>query len=124
MPEDLPVLQEMHRLSGFSYPFPDLEKLEAFQVVVDAENRPIMAAGAEKILQLYLFCWKDDHPATRLHAMRMLHQSLEKCLADDYTEANAFLPPQIAERFGKRLERSFGWVRNWSSWCIAIRKEH
>jgi hypothetical protein len=123
-PEDLPILQEMHRRSGFTYPFPDLEKLEAFQVVTDEDDKPIMAAGAEKILQLYLFCGQEDHPATRLHAMRLLHKALGKLLSSNYTEANAFLPPEIAEKFGRRLEKTFGWVRNWSSWCIAIKKEN
>lgn len=118
---DLPALREMHRAAGFDYAFPDFQngKFEACAVVADKLDRPLMAAAAERILQLYLLSGEFPHPASKLHAIRLLHAALAAALkAAGYREANAFLPPAIEKRFGHRLMRTFGWVKNWASYCI------
>lgn len=103
------------------YPYPDLSSplIEAVHVVVDDEDQPVMAVAAQRIVELYLYGKPEPmHPALRLHAIRLIHDSLAAELrAKGYREANAFLPPGIAAKFGRRLERSFGWVKNWCSWC-------
>jgi len=113
----------MYEQAGFAYQFPDLHSplFEAAKVVVDEDDQPLMAAAAERIIQLYLFCGKMEHPGAALHGIRMLHEALRPELKErGYAEANAFLPPQIEKSFGRRLMRSFGWVKNWASYCSRI----
>jgi len=119
---DIPVLREMHAASGYAYDFPDLNggMFEACAVVVDEQDKPIMAAAAERILQLYLF-GGEGNPAVKLAAVRMLHDGLRPTLRQrGYQEANAFLPPQICKRFGRRLKQIFSWVENWPSFSVRI----
>ncbi|MGH9343307.1 MAG: hypothetical protein ACRD19_06045 [Terriglobia bacterium] len=118
---DIPALQAMHRAAGFDYEFPDFRngKFEAIAVVADNLGRPLMAAAAERIVQLYLLSGEFSHPASKLHAIRLLHHALAEMLrAQGYREANAFLPPEIENHFGRRLMKSFGWVKNWASYAI------
>ena len=115
---DIPKLQQMAADSGYPYPAPEDAAIEAVHVVVDENDQPVMAAAAKRIIELYLWAGAFDHPAAKLHAVRLLHESMAAELqARGYSEANAFLPPAIARKFGRRLERSFGWVRNWASWA-------
>lgn len=116
---DLPALQEMAEASGCPYPeCLDNPMIEAISVVVDEKDRPIMACAVERIIQGYLFTSNQGHPAMRLHAMRLLHQEMAgKLRSLGYNSCEAFLPPKLELSFGKRLERCFGWTKNWSSWC-------
>jgi hypothetical protein len=117
--KDIPILRKFYEDSGFPYTFPDLNAMESVRVVVDENDQPVMAAAAEKLIQLYLFVGKDGHPAAKLHAIRLLHSALRTELKRlGYNGAEAFLPPSIASTFGRRLERSFGWVKNWASWTL------
>ncbi len=114
---DTPTLRNMAEASGFPYIDPTSDKIEALMVVVDEFDVPVAACAAERIVQLYLWC-EDQHPAAKMRALRMLHQEMAPALkAKGYDECNGFFPPQLAASFGRRLERSFGWVRNWTSWC-------
>ena len=116
--DDLPTIQAIGEANGFAYVDPKSPEIEAALVVVDDNGRFLMACAAERIVQLYL--WSAEcEPAAKLHALRLLHREMSVRLSQaGYTEANAFLPPPIAGRFGRRLERTFGWVRNWPSWAI------
>jgi hypothetical protein len=119
--DDIPVLRAMHERSGFAYEWPDLDsgRFESTLVVVDEEDRPIMAAFAERIVQLYLLTGDEGHPAAKLHGIRLLHQTMQSQLErKGYTEANAFLPPEVERIFGRRLMKTFGWAKNWLSYCI------
>jgi len=119
--EDIPVLEEMYRAAGFDYEFPDLlgPEIEATRVVVDENNRPLMAVSAKRTIELYLFCGKSEHPASALHAIRLLHESMKWALKQKgYSDANAFLPPRIAKSSGRRLQRTFGWLRAWDSYFV------
>jgi hypothetical protein len=119
--EDIPTLREFYTASGFAYDFPDLSRMEAVVVVADEDDRPIMAVAAEKLVQLYLLASKDGHPATKLHAIRLLHSAMSaELIRLGYNGAEAFIPPSIASVFGRRLERTFGWVKNWRSWTIKL----
>lgn len=122
---DIPALKRMAEASG--YPYPQLSEksgqLECVYVIANEDDQPVMACAAERICQLFLYVptSKDSleaHPAAKLHALRLLHDAMAADLrAKGYTEANAFIPPSIAGKFGRRLMRSFGWVKNWPSWC-------
>lgn len=116
-PFDIPALKAIYERQGFPYAFPDLNKMEAVLVVTDENGEPVAAIAAEKLVQLYLFVGTMEHPATALAIIRLMHAELSKVLkSKGYSSAEAFLPPSIARRFGRRLERTFGWVRNWPSW--------
>ena len=116
--DDLPTIQAIGEANGFAYVDPKSPEIEAALVVVDDNGRFLMACAAQRIVQLFL--WSEDfEPAAKLHAIRLLHREMGVELRQrGYTEANAFLPQSIAKRFGRRLERTFGWIRNCDSWCV------
>lgn len=110
---DAPILEAWAKSSGFPY----IEPKEAF-VVVDDEDHPIMACSPHQIIELYLWSDPSRTPALKLHALRMLHDTMiPEMKARGITEVNAFLPPDIERKFGRRLVRTFQWVRNWTSYC-------
>ncbi len=115
---DIPKIREMFDKSGLEYQFPDLltSKMEAVLVVVDDQDRPLMACAAERILQLYL--WSADFaPAAKLHGIRLLHEAMAQELRrKGYNSVEAFIPPTMVKSFTRRLERMFQWTRNWPSW--------
>lgn len=112
-PSDIPILKEWAAASGFPY----IEPVDAV-VVVDEDDRPIMACAPRQIIELYLWADAGHAPPVKLHALRLLHDSMTpEMKRRGFGEVNAFIPPSIAEQFGRRLARSFGWVRNWPSFC-------
>ncbi len=120
---DMPKLMEMHANCGFEYEFPNLTGplMESVIVVCDENNEPLMAAAAERMVQLYLFTPKHP-PALMLRGVRLLHQGMCESLQNSsYTGANAFLPPQIDARFGRWLVRRFGWFRSWKAWGVKFK---
>ena len=114
---DIPTLRELAQASG--YPYPDLAgPLEAVVVLADDEDQPVMAVAAKRLVELYLWCGKGMTPHENIAALRLLHEGMmEELKAKGYDEVNAFLPPQIAGKFGRRLVRTFGWVKGWPNWC-------
>ena len=115
---DIPILRAMAEESGF--PYPDLESGRAVEVhvVADDEDRPVMAAAAAPILEMYLWCGDFRRPLAEVFAVRLLHESMAESLkAKGWSEVNAFIPPRLAVKFGRRLERTFGWRPNWPSWA-------
>lgn len=127
---DVPILQEMARKSGFPYPDFSSDQLgpartcpnvEAVVVVADDDDRPIMACAAKKLVELYLWCGEFERPHAKVFALRMLHEEMAKILkAKGYSSAEAFLPPTLAQRFARRLGKTFGWRPNWPSWTHDI----
>lgn len=114
---DIPALKSMAEASGFPYPDLSAARLEAIVVVVDDEDRPVMACAAERICQLYLWCGEFQRPHAKVYALRLLHETMAAELRrKGYTSAEAFLPPTLARRFARRLEKIFGWKPNWPSW--------
>jgi hypothetical protein len=116
--DDIVTLKYME--SGFPYCDPQDPMIEKIMVVVDDNDVPVMACAAERILQLYLWCGTLS-PLSKMHALRLLHEGMEPELkAKGYSEVNAFIPPAIALKFGKRLAKSFNWKPNWPSWARGI----
>lgn len=115
---DIPILQEMEH--GFPYPDPCDPMIEAIFVVVDDSDRPIAAFAAKRLVEIY--AWMSDlSTPEKMQALRIAHGAMPGMLrARGYSHAECFLPPGIAERFGRRLARSFGWARNWASWTRAL----
>ncbi len=117
-PSDIPSLRQMYEHSGFPYTFPDLrgERMESVLVAVEDNDVPIAAIAAERIVQAYLLLDWSLHPAAMQRIIRQFHEQLAIELRKrNYHELEAFLPPEIAESFGRRLMRSFGWVKAWPS---------
>ena len=115
---DEPAIRQMFANCPFPYDFPELNgpKMESVMVLVDDDGEILMAAAAERILQIYLWS-KAFAPAARLHGIRLLHEAMASVLREKgYNSCEAFLPPNVSNTFGKRLERTFGWVKNWQSW--------
>ena len=101
-------------------------------VVEDDSGRPVMASLARLTCEMYLLMERPDassktrresggagDPRTRYQRLLALHAAGERdLLARGLDDAHAWLPPQIAKRFGSRLE-ALGWVRDdaWTPYC-------
>lgn len=115
---DIPILQDIAVKSGFPYPNLDHPHIEAVEVATDSEGHIIMACAAKRLVELYLYVDQDRSSAVKMSAIRQLHQGMaEKLRAKGYDSAEIFIPPAIEKSFGRRLIRSFQWVRNWPSFC-------
>lgn len=117
-PSDIPLLRSWHETSGFEYTFPNFDRMEGALVLTDENDIPLAAVAAERIVQLYLWMDENLHPAAKLRIIRELHQNMTTVLCSKgYHEANAFLPPGLEKSFGRRLMKTFQWVRNWPSFA-------
>ena len=113
---DIPALRALAEASGYPYPTLGADPLAVALVVVNDDDEPIMAAAVEQIWQAYLWCGPAS-PHERMAALRLLHEDMASCLREKGIESVvAFLPPTVAACFGRRLERTFGWTKNWQSW--------
>lgn len=116
---DIPILQEFARLSGFPYPEFDHPHIEAIVVIADSEDKPILACAAKKLVEQYLWINPNESASVKIHALRLAHKSMaEKLRALYYSSTEAFVPEIVSGKFGRRLERTFGWIKNWQSWTI------
>lgn len=123
---DLDALRAMHRAQGFDYPLPDLRDpiFVSKLVLEDDAGKPVMAALARLTCEVYLLAApKEGTPPERYARLLELHRAG----ADDLRmrgldDAHAWLPPRIAQRFGRRL-RHFGWIRDdaWTPYCFRLR---
>lgn len=94
--------------------------IETVKVAVDRDGIIMGAVVTERIVQSYLWL-ADSTPMAKLNVIRELHEATSAELKGlGYNQANAFLPPEIARRFGRRLERCFQWVKNWDSWAVNL----
>lgn len=115
---DLPTLRSMAEASGFPYPDSGDPLIEAVLVVVDESDRLRFAVAAKRLVELYFWSDHNRTPHEGIAALRALHESLADVLrTKGYNEAEAFLPPSVSAKFGRRLMKTFGWVKNWDSWC-------
>jgi hypothetical protein len=116
---DREALKAMALEAGYPYPEPDGPLIESCLVVVDDNEQVVAAIAAQRIVELYL--WKRGvlTPAMSLAILKVMHSEMATELRKlGYDECNAFLPPSICGKFGRRLKRSFGWTSNWPSLCI------
>lgn len=112
--EDEARVRELHQASGFDYPLPDFSSSEFAEVMVvaDEDDRLVQLVAARKTVEIYFI--GDPHwrtPAWRLDAIRGLHNMMQSVLILlGYREATAYLAPQVAKAFGRRL-REMDWVQ-------------
>ena len=118
--DDIPILKQWAEASGFPYPELSDPLIESVEIVVDSEDRPIAGVAAKRLIELYGWFDPQARPEVKLEALKLLHRAMaENLRAKGYNEANAFIPPQLAEKFGRRLQRTFGWVRSFA--CFGTR---
>lgn len=108
---DLAKIEALHRSSGFRYALPDLSSASIFSKrVVEDESGLAMAGFLQSTAQVFLVCndrWRT--PAWRYEALRQIHTACHRDAADrGVAEVNAFLPPLISNKFGRRLKK-LGW---------------
>jgi len=124
-PDDLAALERMHGRQGFEYGFPDVSDpiFVSKLVVEEPSGNIVMGSLARLTCEIYLLMDPDSGgPEDRYKRIVALHESAERDLGRrGLDDAHAWLPPSIARRFGKRLEK-FGWVRDdkWTPYCYRI----
>ncbi len=137
---DLEALRAIHAAQGFDYALPDLsnplfvtkiiladgadaEGNEAggnSSAVTDPSGRIIGAALLRLTAEAYLLLDpKAGTPRQRLQWLLALHAAAERdAWHRGLEDVHAWLPPPIAKKFGKRIER-LGWRRDdtWTPYC-------
>ena len=133
---DLAALRAIHATQGFEYALPDLNNpLFVSKIVLadcDAENKVEngqLEAGATKILgaallrltaEAYLLLDpRAGTPRERWQWLLALNAAAERdAWQRGLEDVHAWLPPPIAHKFGKRIQR-LGWLRDdaWTPYC-------
>jgi hypothetical protein len=143
---DLEALQAIHSAQGFEYTLPDLRNPLFVTKLVLAENAPangkqaceefiasngqsgkiIGAALLRLTAEAYLLLDPTaGTPRERWQWLLALHAAAERdAWQRGLEDVHAWLPPAIAKKFGKRVER-LGWLRDdtWTPYCrrLAVR---
>lgn len=125
---DLEALRAIHARQGFGYAFPDLENpLFLTKLVLGREEDGKGIAGAALLrLTAEAYLLLDPlagSPRGRWESLLALHEATRcDALARGLEDVHAWLPPEIAQNFGKRLAR-LGWVRDdeWAPYCKKLR---
>lgn len=137
---DLDALRAIHAAQGFDYSLPDLSnplfvtKLvlaedsdakgnEAGADSIAANSQPVKVIGAALLrltAEAYLLLDpKAGTPRERWQWLLALHAAAERdAWHRGLEDVHAWLPPPIARKFGKRIER-LGWLRDdtWTPYC-------
>jgi hypothetical protein len=124
---DLDALRRIHAAQGFDYAFPNLDDplFVSKLIVEDAAGQPTMAALARLTCEMYLLADPTaGTPRTRYETLLALHRAGESDLrARGLEDAHAWIPPRIAQRFGRRLT-ALGWIRDdaWTPYCKLLKR--
>ncbi len=120
--EDLAALRAIHAAQGFDYALPDpgnplfVTKL----VLADDARQTLGAALLRLTAEAYLLLDpRAGTPRQRWQALLALHEAARRdASVRGLEDVHAWLPPQIARTFGRRLER-LGWIRDdaWTPYC-------
>jgi hypothetical protein len=133
---DLAALRAIHAAQGFDYALPDLHNPLFVTKVVLTDADPAqpkedrqLEAGATKILgaaflrltaEAYLLLDpRAGTPRERWQWLLALHAAAERdAWQRGLEDVHAWLPPPIARKFGKRIQR-LGWLRDdaWTPYC-------
>jgi hypothetical protein len=131
---DLSALQAIHAKQGFDYALPDLRNplfvtklvlTDAGQVDAadsrDSAQENILGAALLRLTaEAYLLLDPQaGSPRERWQWLRQLHAATERdAWRRGLEDVHAWLPPPIAGKFGKHLER-LGWIRDdaWTPFC-------
>ncbi len=126
--EDLERLQQIHAAQNFPYDFPDLRNplFLAKIVLTDGEdaNEKILGAALLRLTaEPYLLLDPSQgSPRERWQSLLALHAAAQQdAWQRGLEDVHAWLPPAIAKKFGRRIER-LGWLRDdaWTPYCKRI----
>jgi hypothetical protein len=138
--KDLDALRAIHATQGFEYPLPDLNNpLFLTKLVLtedphgDRANLNVYAGDSGRIVGAALlrltaeaYLLLDPHagtPRQRWQWLLALHAAAERdAWQRGLEDVHAWLPPPIANKFGKRITR-LGWVRDdaWTPYCKKLK---
>jgi hypothetical protein len=124
--EDMEHLVRIHAASGFDYQFPKDFNTPLFPIKLAATHGATLIAAAALKVEAEAFLWMDHDfgtPEQRMDALEMLNRDLrERALKIGFDQVHCALPPEIAERFGARLE-TLGWklARPWPLYVFQLR---
>src|SRR5579871_1028968 len=129
-PSDIDALRRIHSAQNFPYAFPNLADplfLTKLVLTSNPENQnsgrevattrtpqsPIAAALLRLTAEAYFLIDPQlTKPRDRYRALLTLHEATRQdALGRGLQDVHAWLPPQIAEKFGKRLTK-LGWSRD------------
>jgi len=143
---DLAQLRTIHAAQGFDYTLPDLSNplfvtklvlvdddvAGKFNPAIQREREPFLGAAREGKCEVFgaallrltaeAYLLLDPHagtPRERWNWLLALHAATERdAWRRGLEDVHAWLPPPIARKFGKRIER-LGWVRDdaWTPFC-------
>jgi len=122
--KDLEALRAIHARQGFGYAFPDLgNRLFMTKLVLGREEGGKGIVGASLLrltAEAYLLLDPEaGTPRERWQWLLGLHEATRRdALTRGLEDVHAWLPPEIAAKFGKRLTK-LGWVRDdlWAPYC-------
>lgn len=125
-PSDFADLERMHRDMGIDYPMPNLDDPLYFVKLVGEENGQIVNAAVAHLTAeiFFLADRKAGDPETRFEQFKKLHEAgcyvaREQGGLDDL---HAWIPPQVARPFGRRL-LGLGWKKPlWTSFAKDLRR--
>lgn len=123
---DLAALRAIHTAQGFDYALPDLSNpLFVTKVVLEDDAAKKITGAALLRLTAEAYVLLDPRagtPRQRWQSLLALHAAAERDARQRGLEdVHAWLPPPIAGKFGKHLER-LGWQRDdaWTPYCKKI----
>lgn len=123
--DDLAQLKRIHAAKNFPYAFPDLQNpLFVTKIVLtDGESDDEKICGAALLrltAEAYLLLDPErGTPRERWQALLALHEATRRdAWQRGLEDVHAWLPPAIAEKFGRRLTK-LGWLRDdaWTPYC-------
>jgi len=120
---DAPRIQELYRAQKFDYAQPDWQKIQV-SGVVEVDGKITMAAFLRKTSEAYLLVDQEEgRKRERLAQLLILHREMIPPMRRAGLEDCAcWMPPEIAERFGKLLLH-LGWVKPlWPSYSYVLPK--
>lgn len=116
---DTEAINSIHTKSGFDYPFPDIEKpLFIVKRAIEDDEGNVIGYGVIK-LQGEAYLWLDQKfsPKEKIMAMEELNEDIAlKSWQKGLDQISAWIPPEIEEKFGKRMKK-MNWIKSkWSNW--------
>ena len=125
---DLDAVRDIHAAQGFDYALPDLRNpLFVTKLVLSGSNSRVFGAALLRLTaEAYLLLDpRAGAPRERWQWLLALHEAARRdAWQRGLEDVHAWLPPSIAQKFGRRLER-LGWRRDdsWTPYCTRLNIE-
>jgi len=114
--EDFPAVIALFNKQQFVYEFPTEDEFVDIQLVVNEEDEIQMVLASRKIIEYYLLVNPDREInawTTFAYIKLLIAESWKKLAKAGYKQVFAFLPPEIAKNFGRRLIKLGGKCYTW-----------